>query len=534
PDLTWRDMQYLVLNSAMTFNLEDPDWQLTKAGRLYNYKFGYGKLDAYTLIQNAKTYKLLNPQVNIEMPIINVTKPIPMNQEGIISKSEDYREQAAKCLNIFQCGLRLPVDVKIYSGFMAQLDSSVLSGCQSSVLSHAITWKLLNKKPSERVDAFWAEIKHKERMSKYSSCVLNVAISDREQGQEVISTEFTEIIKRRYDSKDKIGNKKRKPNNDLINSVVTDVVPNDENDDITINNNISDEIVDLTKIMENDNVFEFDLGEFNSIFNQSDVQNARKEWFRLIHKVALMSPDDKFETGCQRMQDHGLPESMYNGTFIDPVIGGAIQRNHLLNYKWGEIEIRSSSERKNEGKDLLTTVKETGHKADGVVYTNNNDSYEIGILEVSYAPLKKDPTKDASDFFKLKRMLKDCINFIIKNEVYSGRGNIENNLKMIGMQSSANFNDFYCLQNAMAVCWNMQDVLINNVELLKKNKQSQKVNTEPKKSSLIDSITPTSRSPTRKPKTRKSNQLKTDSTKSRLVDSVRQPKAKPKTKKSTL
>ncbi|CAJ0768931.1 8306_t:CDS:2, partial [Entrophospora sp. SA101] len=399
-------------------------------------------------------------------------------------------------------------------------DFSADKGIEHRNYQKDLEYILLNKKSEDyreqaaKVDAFWAEIKHKERMSKYSSCVLNVAISDREQGQEVISTEFTEIIKRRYDSKDKIGNKKRKPNNDLINSVVTDVVPNDENDDITINNNISDEIVDLTKIMENDNVFEFDLGEFNSIFNQSDVQNARKEWFRLIHKVALMSPDDKFETGCQRMQDHGLPESMYNGTFIDPVIGGAIQRNHLLNYKWGEIEIRSSSERKNEGKDLLTTVKETGHKADGVVYTNNNDSYEIGILEVSYAPLKKDPTKDASDFFKLKRMLKDCINFIIKNEVYSGRGNIENNLKMIGMQSSANFNDFYCLQNAMAVCWNMQDVLINNVELLKKNKQSQKVNTEPKKSSLIDSITPTSRSPTRKPKTRKSNQLKTDSTKS--------------------
>ncbi|CAJ0646599.1 9544_t:CDS:2 [Entrophospora sp. SA101] len=64
----------------------------------------------------------------------------------------------------------------------------------------------------------------------------------------------------------------------------------------------------------------------------------------------------------------------------------------------------------------------------------------------------------------------------------------------------------------------MQDVLVNNVELLKKNKQSRKVNTEPKKSRLIDSITPTSRYPTRKPKTRKSNQIKTDSTKSRLVD----------------
>ncbi|CAH1758951.1 9828_t:CDS:2, partial [Entrophospora sp. SA101] len=78
------------------------------------------------------------------------------------------------------------------------------------------------------------------------------------------------------------------------------------------------------------------------------------------------------------------------------------------------------------------------------------------------------------------------------------------------------------------------DVLVNNVELLKKNKQSRKVNTEPKKSRLIDSITPTSRYPTRKPKTRKSNQIKTDSTKSRLVDLVRQQKAKPKTKKTTL
>nr|CAG8474020.1 6306_t:CDS:2 [Entrophospora candida] len=84
------------------------------------------------------------------------------------------------------------------------------------------------------------------------------------------------------------------------------------------------------------------------------------------------------------------------------------------------------------------------------------------------------------------------------------------------------------------LCLNMQGVLVNNVELLKKNKQSRKVNIEPKKSRLIDSITPTSRYPTRKPKTRKSNQLKTDSTKSRLVDLVRQQKAKPKTKKTTL
>ncbi|CAJ0758705.1 4597_t:CDS:2 [Entrophospora sp. SA101] len=72
--------------SAATFNLDDPDWKRNSAGRLYNHKFGYGKLDVYTLVQNAKTFKLLNPQVSIEMPIIEVNKPIPMNEEGVFSK----------------------------------------------------------------------------------------------------------------------------------------------------------------------------------------------------------------------------------------------------------------------------------------------------------------------------------------------------------------------------------------------------------------------------------------------------------------
>ncbi|RHZ45254.1 hypothetical protein Glove_682g55 [Diversispora epigaea] len=85
PDLTWRDVQYLTLLSAVPFNLYESDWELTKAGRLFSYKWGYGKLDAYKIIQNAKTYKNLGSQVYLEMPIIKVNKKIPDTESGLKS-----------------------------------------------------------------------------------------------------------------------------------------------------------------------------------------------------------------------------------------------------------------------------------------------------------------------------------------------------------------------------------------------------------------------------------------------------------------
>ncbi|EFP83497.2 kexin [Puccinia graminis f. sp. tritici CRL 75-36-700-3] len=62
PDLTWRDVQYLAVTTAIPFSLEDPDWQKTASGRLYNHKFGFGNMDAYQIVQAAKTWKLVKPQ----------------------------------------------------------------------------------------------------------------------------------------------------------------------------------------------------------------------------------------------------------------------------------------------------------------------------------------------------------------------------------------------------------------------------------------------------------------------------------------
>ncbi|KAA8902055.1 hypothetical protein TRICI_005954 [Trichomonascus ciferrii] len=62
PDLTWRDMQTLAMEAALPVNENDPDWQETYSGRLYNHKYGYGKIDAYGIIERAKSYELIKPQ----------------------------------------------------------------------------------------------------------------------------------------------------------------------------------------------------------------------------------------------------------------------------------------------------------------------------------------------------------------------------------------------------------------------------------------------------------------------------------------
>ncbi|GAA5888096.1 hypothetical protein JCM6882_000279 [Rhodosporidiobolus microsporus] len=62
PDLTWRDMQHLTVRTAVQVNPNDPDWQLTTAGRPYNHKYGYGKLDAWAIVDAAKRWQLVKPQ----------------------------------------------------------------------------------------------------------------------------------------------------------------------------------------------------------------------------------------------------------------------------------------------------------------------------------------------------------------------------------------------------------------------------------------------------------------------------------------
>ncbi|KAG7092769.1 hypothetical protein E1B28_009092 [Marasmius oreades] len=62
PDLTWRDIQYLCVETARQEFLADAEWETTAIGRKYSYKYGYGALDGYRFVTAALEWQLVKPQ----------------------------------------------------------------------------------------------------------------------------------------------------------------------------------------------------------------------------------------------------------------------------------------------------------------------------------------------------------------------------------------------------------------------------------------------------------------------------------------
>lgn len=63
PDLTWRDLQYLVRDTAKSFGIEEQeDWIPVADGKVYHNHYGFGLLDADAIVTRAKTWDLVGPQ----------------------------------------------------------------------------------------------------------------------------------------------------------------------------------------------------------------------------------------------------------------------------------------------------------------------------------------------------------------------------------------------------------------------------------------------------------------------------------------
>lgn len=93
PDLSWRDLQYLCVDTAVVVNENDGDWQDTKIGKKYSHRYGYGKLDAYAIVEAAKTFKLVKPQAWYNSPWMHINHDIPQGDHGLASTYEVTNDQ---------------------------------------------------------------------------------------------------------------------------------------------------------------------------------------------------------------------------------------------------------------------------------------------------------------------------------------------------------------------------------------------------------------------------------------------------------
>ncbi|WEW57678.1 pheromone processing endoprotease [Emydomyces testavorans] len=96
PDLTWRDVQYLIVETAIPVNLDDPGWQTTAIGKKFSHDFGYGKADAYAMVELAKSWKLVKPQAWFHSPWLKVHHDVPQGSQGLASSLEITKEMLQK------------------------------------------------------------------------------------------------------------------------------------------------------------------------------------------------------------------------------------------------------------------------------------------------------------------------------------------------------------------------------------------------------------------------------------------------------
>ncbi|XP_044256588.1 furin-like protease 1 isoform X3 [Tribolium madens] len=77
PNLTWRDMQHIVVRTARPENLIAADWQTNGVGRNVSHSFGYGLMDAYAMVQLSRNWITVPEQHKCEITAPHVQRPIP-------------------------------------------------------------------------------------------------------------------------------------------------------------------------------------------------------------------------------------------------------------------------------------------------------------------------------------------------------------------------------------------------------------------------------------------------------------------------
>ncbi|XP_063696789.1 furin-like protease 1 isoform X2 [Culicoides brevitarsis] len=76
-NLTWRDLQHIVVRTAKPGNLKDPTWSKNGVGRRVSHSFGYGLMDAVAMVRLARTWKTVPDQQRCEINAPHLDKQIP-------------------------------------------------------------------------------------------------------------------------------------------------------------------------------------------------------------------------------------------------------------------------------------------------------------------------------------------------------------------------------------------------------------------------------------------------------------------------
>jgi subtilisin-like proprotein convertase family protein len=95
PNLTSRDVQHILVNTARKNDALDADWATNGAGLHVNHKYGFGAIDAAAAVAAAETWQNVGPEISRTTGTVTVNAAIPDNNSiGVtrsISVADDIR-----------------------------------------------------------------------------------------------------------------------------------------------------------------------------------------------------------------------------------------------------------------------------------------------------------------------------------------------------------------------------------------------------------------------------------------------------------
>lgn len=77
PNLTYRDVQHILVNTATVNDPTDPGWVQNAAGHDVNHKYGFGMIDAHAAVLAAQNHTNVSPEVSATSGLVTVNQAIP-------------------------------------------------------------------------------------------------------------------------------------------------------------------------------------------------------------------------------------------------------------------------------------------------------------------------------------------------------------------------------------------------------------------------------------------------------------------------
>ncbi|MBD2568872.1 S8 family serine peptidase [Anabaena lutea] len=87
PNLTWRDVQHILVRSAEKNDPTNSDWSVNSAGHDVNHNYGFGQIDALAAVNLAKTWVNVGPEISTTSGTQTVGAAIPDNNVTGISRT---------------------------------------------------------------------------------------------------------------------------------------------------------------------------------------------------------------------------------------------------------------------------------------------------------------------------------------------------------------------------------------------------------------------------------------------------------------